>query len=99
MTPGPLELLLIFTVVLILFGAQNLPKIARSLGKTLEEFRRAAHEVTTEIINADEDDDPRAYIPPSQQTPPEVPSVGQHESPEVDEVVEEEAEEDDDAQA
>jgi TatA/E family protein of Tat protein translocase len=46
------EILLIFVVVLLLFGSKNLPSIARSLGKTLEESRRAARDVSNEIIHA-----------------------------------------------
>lgn len=72
MSPGPLELLLIFVVILILFGAQNLPKIARTLGRTMEEFRRAAHDVTSEIMNT-EDEDSSAYTPPGQRQPRAVP--------------------------
>lgn len=35
------ELLLIFLIVLLLFGAGRLPEIARSLGKAIQEFKRA----------------------------------------------------------
>ncbi len=38
------ELLLIFIVVMILFGAKKLPEFARGLGEALKEFRRAARE-------------------------------------------------------
>lgn len=48
------ELLLIFVVLLLLFGAKNLPGIARTLGRTLEEFRRAARDVTDELMHSDE---------------------------------------------
>ena len=64
-TPGGGELLLVLLAVLLLFGAKNLPRMARTLGRTLEEFRRAAREVTDEIVHADEDDDlkrPRSVV-------------------------------------
>lgn len=35
------ELLLIFLIVLLLFGAGRLPEIARSLGKAIQEFKKA----------------------------------------------------------
>lgn len=39
--PGPLELVIIFFVILLLFGAKRLPEIGRSLGKSLRDFKRA----------------------------------------------------------
>jgi len=55
--PGGFEILLTLVVILILFGTKNLPKMARTLGRTLEEFRRAAREVSDEITRADFDED------------------------------------------
>lgn len=52
---GGTEVVLILLVALLLFGANNLPKIARNLGKSVEEFRRAAREVSREVMNADSD--------------------------------------------
>ena len=51
---GSGEVLLIFVVVLLLFGSKNLPAVARSLGKALEEFRRAARNVSDEIVRGDQ---------------------------------------------
>lgn len=45
-------------VILLLFGAKNLPKMARTLGRTLEEFRRAARDVSDEIMQSTDDDPP-----------------------------------------
>lgn len=53
--PGSSELILIFVAVLLLFGAKRLPSIARNMGKALEEFRRAARDVTDEIMRAESD--------------------------------------------
>ena len=47
---GPLELLIIFTIVLMVFGADKLPELARGLGKGIREVRRAANMVRNEII-------------------------------------------------
>lgn len=62
-TPSGGELLLVLLVVLLLFGAKNLPKMARTLGRTMEEFRRAAREVSDEIMQAENDDDPPKSTP------------------------------------
>ncbi len=42
---GFTELLLIFLVIMLLFGAKKLPELARGLGQAMREFRRAAREV------------------------------------------------------
>ena len=37
---GPVEIILILIVLLLLFGAKRIPEIARSLGKSLSQFKR-----------------------------------------------------------
>ncbi|MED3550189.1 twin-arginine translocase TatA/TatE family subunit [Cytobacillus praedii] len=39
-------LILILTVALIVFGPKKLPEIGRSLGKSLQEFKKATKEIT-----------------------------------------------------
>ncbi|MBI4394878.1 MAG: twin-arginine translocase TatA/TatE family subunit [Candidatus Omnitrophica bacterium] len=39
--PGPLELALIFLVILLLFGARRLPEMAKGLGQAIKEFKKA----------------------------------------------------------
>ena len=39
--PGPFELVVIFLVILLLFGAKRLPEVGRSLGKSIREFKKA----------------------------------------------------------
>lgn len=46
---GPWELLLVFLVVLLLFGAKRLPDVAQGLGKGIREFRRAMKDTTEEL--------------------------------------------------
>lgn len=41
---SPSEILLILLVVLLLFGGKKLPELARSLGKSIGEFKRGQHE-------------------------------------------------------
>ena len=43
-TPGPLELLIVLFVILLLFGAKKLPGLARSLGRSLGEFKKGKEE-------------------------------------------------------
>ncbi|MFH0908894.1 MAG: twin-arginine translocase TatA/TatE family subunit [bacterium] len=57
------EVFLILVVCLLLFGARNLPKIARQLGRSMEEFKRAARDVSHEIMHADLDEEPAAKPP------------------------------------
>jgi sec-independent protein translocase protein TatA len=46
---GSQELFIIFLVVLLLFGADKIPEVARAIGKSIREFKRAAGEIETEI--------------------------------------------------
>ena len=39
--PGPLQIGIIVLVIILLFGAKKLPTLARSLGESLGEFRKA----------------------------------------------------------
>lgn len=48
-TPGPLELVLIFAVVLLIFGAKRIPEIARGIGKGIREFKDATSEISKEL--------------------------------------------------
>jgi len=54
--PGGWEWIIIFLVILLLFGAKRLPDLARGLGKGISEFRKAAKEVSQEIQTDDSDD-------------------------------------------
>lgn len=43
------ELLIIFFVILLLFGAKKLPELAKGLGKGIREFKKAASDVKDEF--------------------------------------------------
>lgn len=47
------ELAAIFLVVLLLFGAKKLPQLARGIGKSAGEFKRARAEFENEITRAE----------------------------------------------
>lgn len=46
---GAPEILLILVIVLILFGAKRLPELARGLGQSMNEFRKAREDFETEL--------------------------------------------------
>jgi len=53
-SPGMSELLLISAVVLLLFGPKRLPEIARMIGRTLDELRKASQDFRDQIMQIDE---------------------------------------------
>jgi len=53
-TIGWQEILLVFLVVLLLFGAKRLPEVGKAFGKGIKEFRSAVKDVTREL---EKDDD------------------------------------------
>ena len=54
MRMGPTELLIILLLVVLLFGASRLPDLARSLGDSMKEFKKATRELR------EEEDEPRS---------------------------------------
>lgn len=49
---GAQELLLIFLIVLLLFGAKRLPEMGKSLGQGIRQFRHATKGIRDEIESA-----------------------------------------------
>ena len=49
---GYQELLIILVIVLILFGANRLPELARSLGSSVKEFKKGVNEVNKDEATA-----------------------------------------------
>jgi sec-independent protein translocase protein TatA len=58
--------MLILIIVLVLFGAKKLPELARSLGQSMNEFRKAREEFDRELQSAS--NDVRAQTHPVQPT-------------------------------
>ena len=50
---GPMEIILIFLAILLLFGAKRIPEIARGMGKGIREFRSATREISNELTMDD----------------------------------------------
>jgi len=49
---GPLgwqELIILFFIVLIIFGPRKLPEVAEAFGKSIQKFKRASREIREEI--------------------------------------------------
>jgi TatA/E family protein of Tat protein translocase len=63
---GP-ELMMIMFIILLLFGANKLPELAKGLGKSVREFKKAASNVENEIRHAMEDtaEEPIKKSPPT----------------------------------
>jgi len=49
---GMSEVLLILFVVLLLFGSKGLPNFARTLGRGIQEFKRASESIQKDIISS-----------------------------------------------
>lgn len=50
------EMMVIITAILLLFGADKLPNIARSLGRGMREFKDATDEIKNELEQSIKDD-------------------------------------------
>ncbi len=53
---GPIgmpEMVMIFIVILLLFGAKKLPELARGIGKSMGEFKKARDEFEREITRSE----------------------------------------------
>jgi sec-independent protein translocase protein TatA len=46
---GHWEILIIFVVILLIFGAKRIPEMAQGMGKGIKEFRKAMRDVQEEI--------------------------------------------------
>jgi sec-independent protein translocase protein TatA len=46
---GPWELLIIFFIILIIFGPRKLPEVAEAMGKSIQKFKRASKDAREEI--------------------------------------------------
>jgi sec-independent protein translocase protein TatA len=79
---GMPELIIILVIALIIFGPRKLPELGRSLGKSINEFKKASNELRStleEEISAEEQKDrarvAAAATPPAAVPPPVEPTV------------------------
>ena len=71
---GMTELLVIFVIGLLVLGPKRLPSLARSLGRSLAEFRRASNDIRRDFMDVAEE----VRIDTAASSPPE---PAQDESP------------------
>lgn len=50
---GGAEVGILFIIILLIFGPSQIPKMARSIGEAMREFRKAQREITDEVQRED----------------------------------------------
>jgi len=58
---GPLgwqELIILFAIVLIVFGPRKLPEVAEAFGKSIQKFKKASRDARNEIDSSVNEDGP-----------------------------------------
>ena len=73
---GVPELLIILAIVLLVFGANKVPEVARSLGKGIRAFRSEAHKMREELeleakLEEEEEEIKEVEVESQSQTKPE----------------------------
>lgn len=63
---GPFEMILIFAVLLLLFGAKRLPELASGMGKGIRDFKRSLNGMDEQSIQANQQ---QSYLQSSAQAP------------------------------
>lgn len=58
------EMVLIFAVMLLLFGAKRLPELAAGMGKGIREFKRSVNGLDEQSIQANQQQNYLAQTPP-----------------------------------
>lgn len=48
---GATEIIFIFVIYLLLFGAKGIPSLAQTMGKAVRQFREASSDIQREILN------------------------------------------------
>jgi len=61
---GMPELIVIFVIALIIFGPRKLPELGRSLGRSINEFKRASNELKNTLEEEIRVDEQRATTAP-----------------------------------
>jgi len=74
---GGWQVFLIIAVILILFGGKKMPELARGLGQSIKEFKKATREASEEINRAVEED----HTPPPPKPAKPADTVAQGSTP------------------
>jgi len=72
---GVPELIIIFTIALIIFGPRKLPELGKSLGKSLAEFKRASNELKNTLDEEIRIEEQRTSRPPDPEPAHQAPPV------------------------
>ena len=81
---GMPELVIIFVIALIIFGPRKLPELGKSLGRSINEFKRASNELKNTLedeIRVEEQKTPaapRAATTPGRPPRPACPTASSH---------------------
>ena len=69
---GMTEMIVIAVIALVVLGPKRLPELARTLGRTLAEFRRSATDLRREFsdVMGETRIDPPSRLPPRSDPPP-----------------------------
>ncbi len=49
---GSTEIIIIFLIVLVIFGPRRLPEMGKSIGKAIREFKNAGREIEQDLTEA-----------------------------------------------
>ena len=79
------ELIVIFMIALLLFGAKRMPELFRSFGHSIKEFKKATSNIEDDIRTAMDSDDnstkskraPEGATPAPQNAAPEAPKASE----------------------
>src|SRR5690349_6042799 len=74
---GP-DTLIIFLVILLLFGAKKLPELARGMGQAVREFSKAKDEIEREVTRPPTPEEPKALYQPKTDVAADVTHQDEH---------------------